>query len=56
MLVSFPMDEATEKEVNFSHGTSGRAQHEDIFNSGDNSAENALLSKCHCSASAKQYS
>jgi hypothetical protein len=37
MLVSFPMDDATEKGANFSHGTSGRAQHEGLFDSGEDS-------------------
>src|SRR6266536_3783036 len=53
MLVSFPMDNATEKRSNLSHGTSERAQHEGLFgskeDSRDNSRENALLSKCNCS-------
>ncbi len=53
MLVSFLMDDATETRSNRSEGTSGRARHEGLFDSGedsrDYSGENALISKCHCS-------
>src|SRR6266487_322045 len=53
MLVSFPMDDATEKRSNCSYATSERAQHEGLFGTGDFSrdfsGENVSLSKCHCS-------
>jgi hypothetical protein len=39
MLISFPMDDATEKDSNFSYGTSGRAQHERLFGSKEDSKE-----------------
>ena len=49
MLVSFPMEKATVKRVNFSYDTSGRARHEGIFGSReysrDFSRENAFISK-----------
>src|SRR6266536_375384 len=35
MLVSFPMDDATEKRSNFSYGTSERARHEALFGTGN---------------------
>jgi hypothetical protein len=41
MVFSFPMDEATEKGSNFSHHTSGRAQHEGLFDFGEDSRENS---------------
>src|SRR6266540_3655765 len=45
MLISFPMDNATEKRSNFSYATSQRARHEALFGSGEYSGENSSHSR-----------
>src|SRR5581483_304275 len=47
MLISFPMDDATEKDANFSYGTSGRAQHEGLFGSWEDSKEDSGENASH---------